>query len=105
MQEEAKIQIPLLRVDGGASVNNFLMQFQADVLDVVVERPRVTETTAMGAAFLAGLGCGLWSDLDMISGTWERESQFSPTMSEAQRDSLCRGWHRAVERSLGWVEE
>jgi glycerol kinase len=105
MQEEAKIPIPLLRVDGGASVNNFLMQFQADVLDVVVERPRVTETTAMGAAFLAGLGCGSWSDLDMISGTWERESQFSPNMSKAQRESLCGGWHRAVERSLGWVEE
>ena len=104
MQKEAGILIPVLRVDGGASVNNFLMQFQADILNVVVERPRVTETTAMGAAFLAGLGCGLWSDLDMITGTWEKESQFNPKMSEERRSSLCHGWHRAVERSLAWIE-
>lgn len=104
MQKEAGISIPVLRVDGGASVNNFLMQFQADILNVVVERPRVTETTAMGAAFLAGLGCGLWSDLDMITGTWEKESQFNPKMSEERRSSLCHGWHRAVERSLAWIE-
>lgn len=104
MKEEAGVPIAILRVDGGASVNNFLMQFQADILDVVVERPRVTETTAMGAAFLAGLGCGLWSDLDMIASTWERESRFSPKMSEERRNSLCHGWERAVDRSLGWIE-
>ncbi|NMB47193.1 MAG: glycerol kinase GlpK [Firmicutes bacterium] len=104
MQKEANISIPVLRVDGGASVNNFLMQFQADVLDIVVERPRVTETTAMGAAFLAGLGCGLWSDLDVVAGTWEKENQFDPKMSQERREHLCHGWRRAVERSLGWIE-
>ena len=103
MQSDSRISIPVLRVDGGASVNNFLMQFQADVLNVTVERPRVTETTAIGAAFLAGLGCGLWSCLDEIAGTWEREGCFTPHMGEEERNELCRGWREAVKRSLGWA--
>lgn len=105
MEKDANIPIPTLRVDGGASVNNFLMQFQADMLNVVVERPQVTETTAMGAAFLAGLGCGIWSSLDDIANTWEKERSFTPRMSDEKRHALCEGWQKAVERSLGWVEE
>ena len=105
MEKDAHISIPTLRVDGGASVNNFLMQFQADMLNVVVERPQVTETTAMGAAFLAGLGCGIWSGLNEIANTWERERSFTPCMSHEKRHALCEGWQKAVERSLGWVEE
>ena len=105
MQKDAHMSIPILRVDGGASVNNFLMQFQADVLNVVVERPRVTETTAIGAAFLAGLGCGIWSCLDDIASTWERESSFTPHMSDEDREALCQGWQKAVERSLGWAAQ
>ena len=103
MQKDAGIPIPILRVDGGASVNNFLMQFQADIMNLVVERPRVTETTAMGAAFLAGLGCGLWSE-STIAEIWEKDSSFKPSMDDEQRQELCRGWQRAVERSLNWIE-
>ncbi|NLA57764.1 MAG: glycerol kinase GlpK [Firmicutes bacterium] len=104
MQKDAGMSIPVLRVDGGASVNNFLMQFQADIMNLVVERPRVTETTAMGAAFLAGFGCGLWSELDTIAEIWEKESTFSPTIEDEKRENLCRGWQRALERSLDWIE-
>lgn len=105
MQDEAGVPIKVLRVDGGASVNNFLMQFQADILDVTVERPRVTETTAMGAAFLAGLGSGIWSSLESVAASWEQECCFTPRMDEAKRQALYHGWKRAVQRSLGWVEE
>ncbi|NLY30637.1 MAG: glycerol kinase GlpK [Firmicutes bacterium] len=104
MEKDAGMSIPILRVDGGASVNNFLMQFQADIMDLVVERPRVTETTAMGSAFLAGLGSGLWSELKTIAEIWEKESSFSPVMDDEKRENLCRGWERAVERSLNWIE-
>ena len=104
MQKDAGIAIPVLRVDGGASVNNFLMQFQADIMGLVVERPRVTETTAMGAAFLAGLGCGLWSEIGTIAAIWEKETAFNPVMDDEKRENLCRGWQRAVERSLNWIE-
>ena len=73
-------------------------------MDLVVERPRVTETTAMGSAFLAGLGSGLWSELKTIAEIWEKESSFSPVMDDEKRENLCRGWERAVERSLNWIE-
>ncbi len=94
----------VLRVDGGASANNFLMQFQADILDMRVHRPKVTETTAMGAAMLAGRAVGVWTD-DDLKTLMEPDREFSPSMDEAQRLKLRRQWQRAVERSKGWAEE
>ncbi len=93
---------PVLRVDGGGSANNLLMQMQADQLQVPVERSRVTETTALGAAFLAGLGTGVWSSLDEIAATWRLDRRFEP---EARDDAGHARWHRAVERSKGWARE
>jgi glycerol kinase len=88
-----------LRVDGGAAVNNLLMQFQADLLGVPVIRPKITETTALGAAYLAGLAVGFWGDLDAISGQWEIERKFEPTMSENKAKLLYSGWLNAVEKA------
>jgi glycerol kinase len=91
-------------VDGGASVNSRLMQFQADILDVAVTRPRITETTALGAAYLAGLAVGYWQDTAHIVNNWLLDREFQPTMPAQQRSSLVRHWRRAVERSLAWDE-
>ena len=93
-----------LQVDGGASANAFLMQFQADISALPVVRPRVMETTALGAALLAGLGCGLYSGIDEIAHLWEKDLEFTPRMDEETRQADMRGWHRAVERALNWVE-
>ncbi|MFS8524404.1 MAG: glycerol kinase GlpK, partial [Limnochordales bacterium] len=103
MEQEAGVPLRALRVDGGAAVNDFLMQFQADVLDVPVERPAVTETTALGAAYLAGWAAGVWRDRDEIVSQWHLDRRFEPDMDAAQRDRLLDGWRRAVERSLGWA--
>lgn len=103
MEQEAGVPLRALRVDGGAAVNDFLMQFQADVLDVPVERPAVTETTALGAAYLAGWAAGVWRDRDEIVSQWHLDRRFEPVMDAAQRDRLLDGWRRAVERSLGWA--
>ncbi|MCB9435377.1 MAG: glycerol kinase GlpK [Anaerolineales bacterium] len=105
MGQEAGIQLATLRVDGGASANNLLMQIQADLLGVPVERPAVTETTALGAAYLAGLATGFWSSTEALSQQWSIEQTFVPTLSEDQRQSKLAGWHKAVERSRAWVEE
>ena len=93
----------VLRVDGGAARNDSLLQFQADLLGVPVERPVVTETTAAGAAFLAGLATGIWSGLEEIEATWALDRRFEPAMDGATRDRLVAGWRRAVERSLHWA--
>lgn len=93
-----------LRVDGGASANNFLMQFQADILDMRVYRPKVTETTAMGAAMLAGRAVGLWNDAQLRT-LMQPDREFVPSMDDAQRMKLRRQWQRAIERSKGWEEE
>ena len=90
-----------LRVDGGACVNNLLMQFQADLLGVSVVRPVVTETTALGAAYLAGLGVGYWKNLAEIATQWQAERTFKPSMKSAKRQSLTRGWSRALARAQG----
>ena len=92
-----------MRVDGGASANNFLMQFQADILGIPVERPMVSETTALGAAYLAGLATGFWSGLDEIRGAWKLDRRFEPRMSADERDSLYAGWNEAVKRVRGWA--
>jgi glycerol kinase len=104
MQDDSAIRLKTLKVDGGAVANRFLMQFQADVLGVPVERPVVSETTAMGAAFLAGLAVGFWRDTAQISALWRAESRFEPAMSAEQRERLCRDWHKALQRSRAWVD-
>ena len=93
-----------LQVDGGASANAFLMQFQADISNIPVVRPRVMETTALGAALLAGLGCGLYAGTDELASLWQKDLEFTPKMDEATRRLNMRGWHRAVERAKNWVE-
>ncbi len=104
MASDAGTRTTLLRVDGGASANNFLMQFQADILNAPVLRPRVTETTALGAAMLAGRAVGVWTDGD-LNRLQAIDREFTPAMDEAQRVRLMHKWHRAVERSKGWAEE
>jgi glycerol kinase len=90
-------------VDGGAAANDFLCQFQADILGASVLRPTVIETTALGAAYLAGLGAGLWRSLEEVQARWAVERTFSPRMDAATRDERYAGWRRAVERSRGWA--
>ena len=104
MESDAGMRTVALRVDGGASANNFLMQFQADVMNADVLRPEVIETTAMGAAMLAGRAVGMWTDSDLKS-LQAVDREFSPEMDEARRAALLHDWHRAVERSRGWAEE
>jgi glycerol kinase len=94
--------MPELRVDGGASVMDVLCQFQADLLGIPVRRPRQTETTALGAAFLAGLGAGTWSDAD-LKDLWKLGREFEPKMSRDEADTLQKRWRDAVERSRGWA--
>ena len=102
MRQDAQLDLAEVRVDGGASVNDPLMQFQADVLDVPVRRPKTAETTALGAAYLAGLAVGYWSDTAEIASHWSLDREFLPTMSSDQRDQLYAGWKKAVQRSLQW---
>jgi glycerol kinase len=94
-----------LRVDGGATVNDFLMQFQADILGIPLEKPVITEMTGLGAAYLAGLGVSFWQDQDELSRHWKIEKVFEPRMSEDQKDTLYAGWKKAVGRSLGWARD
>lgn len=105
MQEDSGINLQALKVDGGAVANNFLMQFQSDILDVKVDRPEITETTALGAAYLAGLAVGYWTDKSEIANKWSVDRSFTPEMDEVQRGKLYKGWKRAVERSMKWEEE
>lgn len=102
MQQDSGIKLQNLKVDGGAVANNFLMQFQADILGVNVLRPVVTETTALGAAYLAGLAVGYWKDIDEISNKWKVNRVFEPEMEEKAREEKYAGWKRAVERALKW---
>ena len=104
MQDDSGITLKTLKVDGGAVANNFLMQFQADILGVPVERPKVTETTALGAAFLAGLAVGFWKDKAEISATWNVDRAFQPTMPRETREAKYKGWTRAVERARTWED-
>jgi glycerol kinase len=104
MQRECGAALATLKVDGGATVNSTLLQFQADLLRVPVERPVVGETTALGAAYLAGLAVQYWRDLDDVRRNWALDREFTPAMADARRNSLYRGWRKAVERSLRWDE-
>ncbi len=104
MQKDAETELTTLRVDGGASANNFLMQFQSDILGTNVERPEITETTALGAAMLAGLAVGFWTK-DKLKHTWQLDRRFEPDMDEQSRESRYKGWKKAVKRSMAWVED
>lgn len=97
MEQESGIKLRTLRVDGGAVKNNFLMQFQADILDVPVERPVNNESTALGAAYLAGLAVGFWENLDQVSSNWAQDRIFKPEMPEETREKLYKGWQKAVQ--------
>jgi glycerol kinase len=104
MTADSNIEVRTLRVDGGAVVNNLLMQFQADILGVPVQRPRIAETTALGAAYLAGLAVGFWRNQQEISAYWQVERTFEPGLSVDQRETLYADWQRAVGRSRHWEQ-
>ena len=103
MQHDAGVELAELRVDGGASRNNSLMQFQADIMDVRVRRPKVTETTALGAAYLAGLATGFWKSRDELAEQWSLDREFTPNMERRERDARYLRWVNAVERARGWA--
>jgi glycerol kinase len=105
MEDDAGVRLSQLKVDGGASINDQLMQTQADLLDVTVRRPVVAETTALGAAYLAGLAVGYWDSTEDVARNWALDREFTPAMSAAERDQRCRRWKRAVERTLGWESD
>jgi glycerol kinase len=105
MRADSGLTLPALRVDGGAVRNDFLMQFQADILNVPVQRPMVTETTALGAAYLAGLAVGFWQSQTEIADKWKVERTYEPSMTPDQREFLYAGWKRAVERAKAWIQE
>lgn len=104
MQEDSGITLKTLKVDGGACANDFLMQFQSDLLDVQVHRPEVIETTALGAAYLAGLAVSYWKDQEEIATNWALSKSFNPNMLEEKRSELLNGWHKAVQMSMNWAK-
>ncbi|MGH2553658.1 MAG: glycerol kinase GlpK [Chitinophagaceae bacterium] len=103
MEADAGISIAELRVDGGATINNALMQFQSDILNCKVVRPTITETTALGAAYLAGLAVGYWKNLEEIQQQWQEDRSFSSIMDDAKRNELVNGWKRAVKAAISWA--
>jgi glycerol kinase len=105
MEADAGIHIKELRVDGGATINNQLMQFQSDILNTVVVRPRITETTALGAAYLAGLAVGYWKNVGEIQEQWQADRPFTSAMEEEKRKELLKGWQRAVKAAINWAEQ
>lgn len=104
MEKDSGVPLKALRVDGGASANNLLMQFQSDILGVPVERPNVIETTALGAAYLAGLAVGYW-EMNEINQNWQLDERFEPTMEADESTQLYKGWQKAVKRTMGWEKE
>ena len=104
MEQDTGVTLACLKVDGGASRDRFLMQFQADILGCNVIRPAVIETTALGAALLAGLAVGVWKDMEEIGRVWKRDLSLTTQMGENEREKMRAGWHRAVSRSMKWIE-
>ena len=105
MEKDSGMQLKSLKVDGGASANDFLMQFQADIVNTQVRRPKCIETTALGAAYLAGLATGYWRDKEEIRQNWQMGAQFTSDMAGDRREQLLKGWHRAVKCALAWAQE
>jgi glycerol kinase len=104
MEADSGIPVTELRVDGGAAANNLLMQFQADILGAPVVRPRIVETTALGAAYLAGLAVGYWSDIEEVRAQWSADQRFAPNMPRERAAALWERWRRALERAGGWEQ-
>jgi glycerol kinase len=104
MEADSGISIKELRVDGGATANDLLMQFQSDILNTKVLRPTITETTALGAAYLAGLAVGYWKSIEDIQQQWQIDTTFTPSMDDDKRNTLTNGWHRAVNTTIGWTK-
>lgn len=105
MEADAALPIAEVRVDGGATINNELMQFQADILNTTVVRPQVTETTALGAAYLAGLAVGFWKDMEELKQNWQKDKMFSPAMTDDKRHDFQKNWNKAVKAAQAWTEE
>ncbi|HBY09095.1 MAG TPA: glycerol kinase, partial [Chloroflexi bacterium] len=104
MQKDSGVELQTLKVDGGMVVNELLMQFQADILDVPVVRPKVAETTALGAAYAAGIAIGFWDSLEELRANWQVQQRWSPQMVEKSREALYQSWKKAVTRTFDWVE-
>ncbi|MFA6782682.1 MAG: FGGY-family carbohydrate kinase, partial [Sedimentibacter sp.] len=100
MIDDSGINLTVLKVDGGASANNFLMQFQSDILNVDIERPDITETTALGAAYLAGLATGFWKSKGEVIQNWNMNKKFKPSINDDERNKLYKGWKKAVGRIM-----
>ncbi len=105
MQADASVPIQELRVDGGATVNNLLMEFQCNLLGTPVVRPKITETTALGAAYLAGLAVGYWQNLEEIQQQWQADTIFRPNATDAQRQQWSREWQRAIRAAQAWAND
>ena len=105
MRADSGIQLAALKVDGGASANDFLMQTQADIIDAPVNRPKCVETTAMGAAYLAGLAVGYWSSKEEVLQNWAIDQTFKPEITEEERNKRIRGWEKAVKYAYGWARD
>jgi glycerol kinase len=103
MTQDSGVQLKELRVDGGMTANSLLMQFQADILGTEVVRPQISETTALGAAYGAGLAVGFWESTDAVRELWVEDQRWSPSMDATLRRDLLGRWHAALERSLDWV--
>jgi glycerol kinase len=104
MEKDSRVPITVLRCDGGATANGFLMQFQSDILGIPIDMPEITETTALGAAYMAALGIGEFSSIEDISAHWKLARHIEPQMSDDERESLLYNWHRAVDRAKYWIE-
>lgn len=105
MKADSGIDLSALKVDGGASANDFLMQTQADIINAPVNRPQCVETTAMGAAYLAGLAVGYWSSKEEVIKNWAIDKTFKPAISDENREERIRGWKKAVKYAYGWAKE
>jgi glycerol kinase len=104
MEKDSQVKLTALKVDGGMVFNELLMQFQADILDVPVIRPKVAETTALGAAYAAGLAVGFWKDLDVLRTNWSKDKEWKPSMDGVVRDKYYSQWKKAVTRTFDWLE-
>lgn len=104
MVEDSGLNLTELKVDGGACRNNFLMQFQADIINCDVKRPAITETTALGVAYLAGLAVGYWNSKEEIAQRWHVEQEFVPKMDASLREQNCTGWKKAVDKTMHWID-
>ena len=105
MEADSGIKLAALKVDGGACANNMLMQFQADILRVPVDRPQVIETTALGAAYLAGLAVGVWESKDELRHSWKLQNRFEPTMDAGKSAAYYKGWRKAVKHAMHWLDD